>query len=66
MYARKVAKNQRRKYAGIVAGTTQVCMQVKTCKNRSKELGQTECKKSIKKKGCEELGNRDCKKIAID
>ena len=47
MYARKVAKNYKRKYAGLAAGNTQVCKR-KACKKISKELGQTECKKSIK------------------
>ena len=36
MYARKVAKNFRRMYAGTAAGTTQVCMQEYSMKTEAR------------------------------
>ena len=46
MYTRKVGKKFRRNYARIVAGATQVCMQIKACKKSSKELGRPNASKN--------------------
>ena len=59
MYARKVAKNYRIRFAGILEGTTEVCMQQKSMQEGCMELGQTECKKSIK-----QLLKKECKNVA--